>query len=45
VDQLLEFAGLRPMENRQPETLSGGEKQKVALARGIAFEPKLLVLD
>jgi len=37
--QLLEFA------NRSAEALSGGEKQKIAIARAMAQEPKLLVFD
>ncbi len=37
--QLLEFA------NRSAEELSGGEKQKIAIARAIAQEPKLMVFD
>jgi iron complex transport system ATP-binding protein len=37
--QLLEFAG------RSAEALSGGEKQKIAIARAMAQEPKLMVFD
>ena len=37
--QLLEFA------NRSAEALSGGEKQKIAIARAMAQEPKLMVFD
>ena len=37
--QLLEFA------NRSAEALSGGEKQKIAIARAMAQNPKLMVFD
>jgi len=37
--QLLEFA------DRSAEALSGGEKQKIAIARAMAQEPKLMVFD
>lgn len=37
--QLLEFA------NRSAEALSGGEKQKIAIARAMAQDPKLMVFD
>ena len=37
--QLLDFA------NRGAEALSGGEKQKIAIARAMAQEPKLMVFD
>ena len=37
--QLLDFA------DRSAEALSGGEKQKIAIARAMAQEPKLMVFD
>jgi energy-coupling factor transporter ATP-binding protein EcfA2 len=37
--------GLEPMRRRAPQTLSGGEQQKLALAAIIARNPPILVLD
>lgn len=45
VEALLEDMQLTPLAHRNAENLSGGEKQKIAVARAMAQEPQLLVFD
>ena len=45
VEQILQDMHLAEFASRSAEELSGGEKQKVAIARAMAQEPKLMVFD
>ena len=45
VERQLEMIGLAEFRNHYPAELSGGMKQRVALARVLAFDPKVLLMD
>src|SRR5437870_9598052 len=43
--RLIEMVGLKGFENFYPKELSGGMKQRVALARTLAYHPAVLLMD
>ena len=42
---MLEYFGLIDFLHKKPSTLSGGEKQRVAIARSLINEPKIIFAD
>ncbi len=45
VPQVLKIVGLNEKSNRYPAQLSGGEQQRVVIARSLSHQPKILVAD
>jgi putative ABC transport system ATP-binding protein len=45
LSELIERLGLSPRKNAMPQTLSGGEKQRVAIGRALMNNPALILAD
>ena len=42
---LFEYFGLEALKNKMPQSLSGGEKQRVSIVRALSTSPKYIIAD
>ena len=45
IDEALDIVSMRDFGKRRPAQMSGGQQQRIAIARAIAIKPRLLLLD
>ena len=45
IKEIVELLGIEDIMEKEPHTLSGGQKQLISLASALAIKPKILVLD
>ncbi|MCW7075863.1 MAG: tungstate ABC transporter ATP-binding protein WtpC [Candidatus Syntrophoarchaeum sp.] len=45
VSEMMELLGIEDLKDRYPDTLSGGERQKTAIARALILKPDLILMD
>ena len=43
--RVVDLLGIAPLLDRRPRTLSGGEKQRVAIGRALLAQPRILLMD